>query len=69
LTRYFEITHIHGNNYGGLIPNSDIPRVLEITFLKRALIPSHQNSPDVTYPIPHLDFPNDVRKEDYRLTF
>ena len=69
LNRYFEITHIHGNNYGGLVPNSDVPCVLEVTFLKRALIPPNRAYPSVTYPIAELDFPNDLRKKDYLLNF
>ena len=38
LKAHFEITHIHGNNYGGLILNFRVPKVLEITFLKKTLI-------------------------------
>jgi hypothetical protein len=70
LKAYFEITHIHGNNYGGLILNSRTPKVLEITFLKKSLIrgerPAREN---VAYPIPELDRPNDRFADDYRLVF
>jgi hypothetical protein len=64
----FQITHVHGNNYAGLIPNSRIPIVLEITFLKKQLInESRPTRENVTYPIPHLDYPNNGSKEDYPL--
>ena len=70
LEAHFAITHIHGNNYGALIPNSDIPSVLEITFLKRSLISEeHPAAETVTYPIPQLDYPNDRAKRDYVLGF
>jgi len=66
----FEITHIHGNNYGGLIPNSEIPRVLEITFLKKSLIREQLVAREnVSYPLPELDSPNNHREKDYRLSF
>jgi hypothetical protein len=70
LKAQFEITHIHGNNFDGLIPNSKTPKVLEITFLKKSLIreegPVREN---VAYPIPELDRPNNPFVEDYRLVF
>ena len=66
----FEITHIHGNNFGGLIPNSEIPKVLEISFLKRSLISdAHPKSTNVSYPLPQLDCPNNRFEKDYRLVF
>ena len=53
LKSVFEITHIHGNNFGGLIPNSEVPKVLEISFLKRSLLSeARPKSADVSYPIP-----------------
>jgi len=66
----FEITHIHGNNYGGLIPNSRTPKVLEITFLKRGLIQEgYPAREDVIYPIPELDRPNNRFERDLPLIF
>jgi hypothetical protein len=70
LKAHFEITHIHGNNWGGLIPNSEIPILLEITFLKRNLIGEEQPVREtVTYPIPELDYPNDRSERDHPLLF
>ena len=70
LMAHFEITHIHGNNYGGLIPNSTTPKVLEITFLKKNLIREERPAcATVAYPIPDLDSPNNRREKDYALIF
>jgi hypothetical protein len=70
LREHFEITHIHGNNFGGLIPDSKIPRVLEVTFLSKTLIKEAQEVyKTVRYPIPELDYPNDPLGEDYALEF
>jgi hypothetical protein len=70
LKRYFEITHIHGNNFGGLIPDSRTPKVLEITFVKRGLVQEKEPAREgVTYPIPELDRPNNRREKDYPLDF
>lgn len=66
----FEITHIHGNNFGGLIPNSSSPKILEITFLKRSLIQEeHSDCETAVYPIPDLDRPNNPSEKDYPLFF
>jgi len=66
----FEITHVHGNNFSELIPNSSTPKVLEVTFLKRSLIRDDEPPREaVVYPIPGMDQPNDRSKEDYPLYF
>ena len=66
----FEVTHLHGNNHLGLIPNSKTPRLLEITFLKRSLICGDELQREAeVYPIPGLDQPNDSSKEDHPLYF
>ena len=66
----FEITHVHGNNFSELIPNSSTPKVLEVTFLKRSLIRDDELQREaVVYPIPGMDQPNDRSKEDYALYF
>jgi len=65
----FEVTHIHGNNFCGLIPNTDTPKLLEITFLKRPLLNYHSAHETTSYPISGLDFPNDPHQRDYPLHF
>lgn len=66
----FEITHVHGNNWEGLIADSSTPKVLEITFLKKSLIRGEQQDrKPPLYPIPGLDRPNNPSKKDYQLVF
>lgn len=66
----FEITHVHGNNFCGLIPNTSVPKVLEFTFTKRALLlDSRSARVPRSYPLPGLDYPNNPASEDYPLRF
>ncbi|MDR0733900.1 MAG: hypothetical protein LBF08_07575 [Dysgonamonadaceae bacterium] len=65
---HFDIAHVHGNCYGGLIHGTKLPMVLEITFINKALgVDSTVLSPH-QYPIKGLDFPNN-KKEDIPLIF
>jgi hypothetical protein len=67
---HFDITHIHGNNGGGLIKGTQTPRILEITFLNKRLMPQEvRGRDDVTYPIAGLDWPNDRFAPDLALLF
>lgn len=70
LRPYYEITHIHGNNHSSLIPGSNVPKALEVTFVRKnlisELIPDRE---DITYPIPGLDHPNTPLAMDYPLVF
>jgi hypothetical protein len=38
--RDFVLTHVHGNNYSGLIPGTDIPKALEVTLVHKVLLPA-----------------------------
>jgi hypothetical protein len=70
LRAHFEITHIHGNNWSGLIPNTAVPAVLEITLLNKGLIREERvDRETVTYPILQLDYPNKSSEKDYPLIF
>jgi hypothetical protein len=70
LQEHFEVTHIHGNNYSGLIPDSTTPKVLEVTFLNRTLLEGgYALRASPAYPIPGLDYPNNPREKDYPLQF
>jgi hypothetical protein len=65
---HFDIAHIHGNNAGGLIHDTKLPMILEITFINKALgVDSMVLSPH-QYPIKGLDFPN-IKQEDIPLNF
>ena len=60
------IIHIHGNNFSPVIKN--IPQSLEITFLNLKFINKRLRNYR-KYPIPNLDFPNNIMKKDINLIF
>lgn len=63
------VVHIHGNNFAPVVPGSRCPRVLEVTFANRALLPHDLRESSSRYPLTHLDRPCDPTKEDYALEF
>jgi hypothetical protein len=65
----FHIAHIHGCNYGKLIDDTNIPDVLEITFINKKIVPEQITLSKKTYPIEGLDFPSNPYKKDYTLPF
>ncbi|MEL7585143.1 MAG: FkbM family methyltransferase [Prolixibacteraceae bacterium] len=74
----FDIVHIHGNNYSGTFillgeeAENDIilPDVMEVTLAKREGIRKEDiDNSIVCYPIPGLDFPNNLKCRDYELKF
>ncbi len=55
------IAHLHGNNNSGVHPSSGIPDVVEVTWIRKDLLPSgFVQVPDTNgkYPDPKVDFPN-----------
>jgi hypothetical protein len=69
LTNYFAIVHVHGNNFGPLIPGSATPRVLEISFVNRRLLGEYLHETTADYPRPSLDRPCNPAKPDYPIYF
>ncbi|WP_310571323.1 hypothetical protein [Gemmatimonas sp.] len=71
VTGMFTVVHVHGNNYMPLIPGTQVPEVLEITFLRSDLLTAEDflAAPFLQYPVAALDMPNDASKKDYPLTF
>jgi len=65
----FHIVHTHGNNAGKLIFKTNIPEILEITFINKKLITGQIALSKQNYPIYGLDAPNIKNKDDYKLTF
>ena len=61
---------MHGNNSCGVIPSTVIPKLLEVTFIKKAVLANSGSTRESrNYPIPGLDYPNDRKLEDYSLRF
>jgi hypothetical protein len=65
----FYISHIHGCNFSKLIYKTDIPSVLELTFIHKKLVPEAVVWSNQTYPLAGLDAPNNRFKADYTLVF
>jgi|SRR2546428_10036988 len=65
---HFYIAHTHANNFGGLINNTKHPKVLEITFINKAIANDSKLSSQ-KYPLPGIDFPCNLRGYDYELIF
>ncbi len=67
LLKDYHLVHVHANNINKVTTDLGIPRVLEMSYLRRGIIQpvglrSH-------LPLPALDFPNDRGREDYEFTF
>jgi len=66
LQNFFEIVHLHANNYGGLAADG-VPEVLEVTFAKKPLQGPAKRRTEL--PLPGSDAPNDARRADYKMRF
>lgn len=66
LQEYYEIVHIHVNNYGPVALDG-IPEALEITVVRKEFC-KHMGK-RTRLPLKDLDEPNDPTKADYTLTF
>ena len=69
LNKHFYLCHIHGNNYAPTFnyKGHDVPIVLELTFVPKALVPEAIISTE-TLPT-HLDAPNNSNSPDINLNF
>ena len=67
LKRFFNIVHLHGNNYSKCL-DSGLPAVLEITFLNKEKFKPRKKLPLKRFPT-KLDFPNQPFKKDYFFRF
>ncbi len=63
----FAIVHLHGNNSSPLIPGTDVPLVMEVTVVNRALLPAVLAPSTASYPRAGLDRPNDRGRPDHPL--
>lgn len=71
LDPHFALVHAHGNNCGPLIAGSCMPRVLELSFLRRTLLEAHEGARtnDRRYPLAGLDMPNNPTLPDPPVPF
>jgi hypothetical protein len=70
LNEYFILTHTHGNNYGSTwnYESYVLPNVLELSFVNKKHISDFKKDEN-KYPIPELDYPNNVLTPDIELSF
>jgi hypothetical protein len=59
LLRTFDVVHIHPNNLGGIIRNGtlEIPRAIEVTFLRKDRITVRQTAFSFPHPLDRPNFP------------
>lgn len=71
LNNDYEIIHLHGNNCGGTIADTQVPNLVEVSFMKRTLLTSSELTAinNKTYPLPDIDKPNLTNKADIPITF
>ncbi|MDR1304292.1 MAG: hypothetical protein LBK76_03615 [Verrucomicrobiales bacterium] len=70
LLRDFYIAHVHGNVSGGWTRGAKVPRVLELSFINKALLAGQTVEPTtLTYPVPGLDFSCEKGGADLPLDF
>jgi len=65
LLRSFRVVHVHGNNYGDLSIDGELPLSLEITFMHRSLASRSIGGGCASATC--LDAPNDPSRPDYEL--
>ena len=65
LLESFRVAHVHGNNYGDLSVDGELPLSLEITFMHRSLASRSIGDPCAS--AAPLDAPNDPSRPDYEL--
>lgn len=64
LNKHFYLGHIHGNNCGGF---KDIPNTIECTYIRKDMVWGSPSIETQAYPIPGIDYPNNINLPDYRL--
>ena len=65
----FYVAHIHGNNFQSYIPGTQVPEVLEITFINKKYFQSKPGSSDKLYPLEGLDMSCNAKHPDLVLSF
>jgi len=68
LKTFFNIVHIHGNNYCPLCKDN-FPEVVELTFLNKEIYPLDKKNFRKSFPIKDLDFPSFQFRKDYIIQF
>jgi hypothetical protein len=67
LLRNYHLVHVHANNINKVLTDRGIPRVLEMSYLRRGA--DQPEGLRTHLPLHDLDFPNDRGREDYEFVF
>lgn len=62
------LIHAHGNNCGGPVING-VPNVIELTYIRKNTVANVPQRNTTRFPIPGLDFPNDLNTPDINLSY
>jgi hypothetical protein len=65
----FHVAHMHGNNFAGYIPGTRVPGALEVTLVRKSLVPGDPLPALRDYPRPGLDMPNRYGHPDLAIDF
>ena len=67
LQRDFYVYHLHANNYGNLQKKDGMPDVIEISCIRKDIVPSPCFYPNLSHlPLEGVDFPNDLKAADFK---
>jgi hypothetical protein len=69
LKQIFYIAHIHGNNFDGYIPGTEVPATLEMTLVNKRLVAGDPPLSVRDYPVTGLDMPCNWKRPDLRISF
>jgi Methyltransferase FkbM domain len=69
LRQTFHIAHVHGNNFDGYIPGTEVPATLEMTLVNKRLVAGNPPLSVRDYPITGLDMPCNWKRPDLRISF
>jgi hypothetical protein len=69
LARHMAIAHIHGNNFDDCVRGTRVPKVLEVSYINRALLNGNPEPSTTRYPIAGIDQPNNPDAPDLDLDF
>lgn len=70
LDRTHLLVHVHGNNYAGVSPKTNVPDVLELTYVHKDCLGYFPRTPNrKSLPLPMTDFPNNPNVDDHSLNF
>jgi Methyltransferase FkbM domain len=69
LMQIFHIAHVHGNNFDGYVPGTQVPATLEMTLVNKQLVAGVPPPSARSYPLADLDMPCNWKRPDLAIGF